>query len=249
MRIAIRAQYPATGQYDWKEGLKALHPIKDIELAFHSPDNFVQFVKTEDVVGPLMELGMWVPTIHMAHANLTNLGLFMPVLIGTLKIARAVNCHDIILHPNPGKVKDLDMLMDRAILPLLEDSDCNLLWETFRSKRRILTAWEQLARFCEKHDRNHICYDICHMQRETADEVIEDIEAYGHLIKSYHFSNWKPVPMTQHLPIREGVLDFRKIVRHLQGVVPDTTTATLEYIPEFHNRLVVDALWLMRQVY
>ena len=244
MKVSIRAQYPATGKYDWREALEALAPIRDIELAFHSPDNFVRFVELEKVIGPIMDLGLDVPTIHMAHARLSNLGLFIPVLVGTLRIARAVDCRNIVLHPNYGTPKDLDTLIDHAIIPLLEDYDCNLLWETFSGKRRVLTAWEQLAAFCQRHERNHICYDICHMQRETADEVIEDIETYWHLIKGFHFSNWQPLPFKQHLPLNTGVLDYGKIARHLR-LVDFEGNVTLEYMPEFHGQLVADAVHLM----
>ncbi len=172
----------------------------------------------------------------------------MPVLIGTLRMARAVNCHDIVLHPSRGKVKDLDMLVDRALIPILEDSDCNLLWETFRAKRRILTAWEQLAEFCERHDRNYICYDICHMQPGTAAEAIKDIDTYYHLIKGFHFSNWQQVPFKQHLPVAKGMLDFRKIMEYLTASGFEGNI-TLEYLPEFHDQLVPDALYLMKEIY
>ena len=248
MKVAIRAQYPATGKYDWREALDALAPVKYIELAFHSPDNFVRFVDLESVVGPIMDLNLGVPTIHMAHASLTNLGLFIPVLIGTLKMAWELNCRNIVVHPSRGEVKGMDVLFWQAIIPLLEDYNCDILWETFSGKRRILTAWDELAKFCECYRRNSICYDICHMQRRSASEVVDDIETYWSLIEAFHFSNWSSMPHMQHLPLGDGILDFNSIVKHLkwrdfQGSI------TLEYLPEFHDRLVPDALRLMEKVY
>lgn len=242
MIIAIRAQYPAKGQYDWKESLKALNPIKDIELAFFKPEDFLD-VKPEEVIAPIQELGISVPTIHMAHTYQTEWWSFITVLVKTLDIAKAVDCHNIVLHPSYGPVQGLDSLVEHSVLPLL--GDCNLLWETFYGKRRILTTWKQLAEFCERHEKNFICYDLCHMHRGT-EGALEDIDTYGHLIKAYHFSNWERD--RQHLPIDEGVLDFSEIVSHLmkRGFAE---SITLEYLPEFHNRLTGDAMELNRRVY
>lgn len=246
MRISIRAEYPATGKYDWKEALEKLSPIRNIELAFHSPENFVNFVKLKEVVLPIIKLGLDVPTIHMAQASLTNLKLFMPVFVGTLKIAKELACQDIVLHPNNGAIKEFDIVFKHVIYPLLEDYNCYLLWETFRGKRRLLTAWEQLAEFCEEYDKHYICYDICHMTRYTAKDVIKDIQEYSHLIKGFHISNWSKVPFRQHLPIRQGLLDYDKIIKHIAKNGPDVNM-TLEYLPQFHNQLVTDALYLLER--
>jgi len=248
MIVAIRAQYPAEGEYDWGESLENLASIGVIELAFHSPEAFVKFVDPIKVAESILDVGaISVPTIHMAHASLTNLGLFIPVLVGTLQIAMAIRCQNIVVHPNYGVVKDFEILYDRAILPLLDDYGCYFLWETFSSKRRILPAWEKLAAFCEKHVRSYICYDVVHMKRQT-EEVIEDIDTYGHLIKGYHFSNWQSTPFKQHLPLGDGVLDFGQIVRHLVRTDSEASI-TLEYLPEFHDRLVPDAVRLLERVY
>jgi len=130
MRICIRAQYPATGQYDWWEALKALHPVTDIELAFHSPDSFVSFVNPGEVILAIKTQGLSVPTIHMAHANLSNLSLFMRVFTGTLKIAQALHCTEIIVHPSYGSAPDLDAIFDGILLPLLEDPSASLARDT-----------------------------------------------------------------------------------------------------------------------
>ena len=248
MRICIRAQYPATGQYDWWEALKALHPVTDIELAFHSPDSFVSFVNPGEVILAIKTQGLSVPTIHMAHANLSNLSLFMRVFTGTLKIAQALHCTEIIVHPSYGSAPDLDAIFDGILLPLLEDHGCNVLWETFLGKRRILTAWEQLAEFCRRHERSFICYDICHMQRRETEDVIEDIDIHRDLIRAFHFSNWRPVPFKQHLPVNAGILDYHRILDHITQIDFEGT-ATLEYLPEFHHLLVTDALGLRDKLY
>lgn len=248
MYISIRAQYPATGKYDWYESLKKLTSVKIIELAFHSPDNFIQLVEPGPVIFPIEELGFGVPTIHMAHASLNNFKLFMSVFMGTLKLAQSLGCRNIVIHPSRGKLKKFNMVLDHVISPLLNDYDCNILWETFLSKRRFLTAWKDLADFCEENDRHYICYDICHMQRHTTDEVIADIDNYIHLIKGFHFSNWTQHPFQQHLPIRQGLFNIDKIMdalikENFQGGI------TLEYLPEFHDQLVPDALVLLRKLY
>ena len=240
MIVAIRAQYST--QWDWKESLEALSPIKDIELAFFKPDDFMG-VKIGEVIAPIQELGISVPTIHMAHAPQTEWWLFIQVLVKTLVLAKAVDCHNVVLHPSYGPVDGLDSLVEHSAIPLL--GNCNLLWETFAGKRRILTAWKQLAEFCEKHEKNYICYDVCHMHRST-EGAIEDIDEYGHLVKAYHFSNWKGD--RQHLPIDEGEIDFSEIVSRLLKAGFGGSIA-LEYLPEHHHLLVRDALEINRLVY
>ena len=238
MIIAIRAQY--SPQYNWTESLKSLSPVKDIELAFFKPDDFMG-VKIGEVITPIQELGISVPTIHMAHAPQTEWWLFIQVLVKTLALAKAVDCHNIVLHPSHGPVDGFDSLVEHSVIPLL--GSCNLLWETFPGKRRILTAWEQLAEFCEKHEKNYICYDLCHMRRST-EGVLEDIDNYGHLIKAYHLSNW--LGDKQHLAVGEGEIDFKQVIRHLTGF---EGSIALEYLPEYHHRLVGDALEINRWIY
>src|SRR4030043_2076372 len=99
MIISIRAQY--SDKWDWKESLKALSPIKDIELAFFKPEDFLAF-DSEKIIVPIQELGMNVPTIHMAHAYQTEWWSFIQILTQTIGIAGAVGCHDIVLHPSYG---------------------------------------------------------------------------------------------------------------------------------------------------
>jgi sugar phosphate isomerase/epimerase len=234
MIVAIRAQYST--QWDWKESLEALHPIKDIELAFFKVEDFLA-ADLEKVITPIHELGINVPTIHMSHASQTEWWQFVRVLSQTIGLARALDCHNIVLHPSYGPVDGFDSLIDHTVMPLL--GKCNLLWETFSGKRRVLTAWNQLAEFCERHEKNYICYDICHMHRST-EGAIKDIDDYGHLIKAYHFSNWEGDK--QHLPIGEGVLDFGEIMDRLSDF---EGSVTLEYLPQYHHQLVEDALQLI----
>lgn len=256
MIISIRAEYPATGKYKWDEALKQLDPISNIELAFHGPDNFVQFVEVEEVVIPIEDAKKRISTVHMAEASLTNLKLFMATLVKTLKIADAVNCQRIVLHPSNGNISDHLFVLEQVIFPILKDYGCFFLWETFPGKRRMLQAWDGLVQFCEQHpDRNKICYDICHMQRQNADEVIEDIDKYGLLIECYHCSNWVSLPaLAQHLPIRSGVVDFDKVTKRILeeedfSTYPRSLVATLEYMREFHDQLVPDAQHLLNLIY
>lgn len=248
MKIAIRAQYPELGKYNWYSSIEPYHTVGNIELAFHSPEHFMEFVEPDAVIHAIDKLQIGVPTIHMAHANLNNLKLFLKVLEKTMKIAKRVKCNKLIVHPTSGNMQDSVETIETVILPRLEDNDMNLLWETFSSKRRFLTAWEDLALFAHVMPRNFVCYDIVHMKRESTEEVIEDIETYYAIIKSFHFSNWYPKPFKQHLPIGNGIYDCDRIVGSLlksgfDGVV------TLEYLPNYHNQLVNDGLHLLGMVY
>lgn len=248
MKIAIRAQYPELGKYNWYSSIEPYHTIGSIELAFHSPDNFVKFVEPDAVLHAIDKLQIEVPTIHMAHANLRNLKLFLKVLEKTMEIAKMVKCNKLIVHPVYGDMQDSIDTIESVLLPRLEDNDMNLLWETFPSKRRFLTAWEDLALFARVFPRNSICYDIVHMQRRDTKEVIEDIETYYDIIESFHFSNWHPTPFKQHLPINAGIYDCDKIIDELIKLKFDGVV-TLEYLLNYHNQLVNDALYLLKRIY
>ena len=246
MEISIRAQY--SSEYDWGEALRRVVPVGSIELAFYDRELFLGKTELDDVVLPIKDLGLQVPTTHMASCGLSDIKLFMWILMKTIQIARAVGCRSIIVHPSNESVKDFGERYDQIVLPALESYDCDIHWETFAGKRRSLPAWNKLVAFCGEHGRSYICYDICHM-RPSTEKALEDIDTYYDFIRGFHFSNWKPGGSGgQHLPLEEGVVDYDKIIRHLvktdfQGNI------TLEYLPQFHNRLVADALDILDKVY
>jgi len=248
IKVAIRAQYPELGKYNWYNSIKPFKVIDNIELAFHSPDNFMRFVEPDAVIYPIKDLEIGVPTIHMAHTAIGNFGLFMEVLVKTANIAKELKCKNLIVHPTNARLKDVISKIENVVTPLLNEWDIDILWETFLSKRRFLGAFEPLGEFCREHLRHYICFDIVHMQRHCTEDILLDISRHENYIKSYHFSNWHSKPFKQHLPINEGIYDCNRILDNLIRLKFDGTI-TLEYLPEYHNQLVEDAQHLLRKIY
>jgi hypothetical protein len=146
--------------------------------------------------------------------------------------------------------------------PLLAQAEVTLCWETFSGRRRFLSGIEGIAAFCRgrehhavrqgfaKHPvapaewtRHAACYDTSHLHKPRA-EVLADVVNYNDCIRCFHLSNRGARGGGQHLPLRhpQGVLDFEEILTAIarSGF---SGPLTLEYLPQFHGRLVADGLW------
>jgi sugar phosphate isomerase/epimerase len=80
--------------------------------------------------------------------------------------------------------------------------------------------------------------------------VLADVAHYANLVRCFHLSNRGTQAGQQHLPLRDpqGVLDFDEILPAIAGsgfIGP----LTLEYLPQFHDELVTDALWAQAALY
>jgi len=91
--------------------------------------------------------------------------------------------------------------------------------------------------------RHAACYDTAHLHKPQGD-VLADIVDYSDCIHCFHLSNRGAEGRQQHLPLRHpvGVLDFEEIVAAIVESGLDGPL-TLEYLPQYHNCLLEDALW------
>jgi len=244
--VAVRVSYPEKGGYSWVDALRPFVQVGAVEVAFKSPCLFLNTVELREVVAPFSRVPIQVAAVHMAHARITEADIFTKTLEKTVHIAEALDCCLIVVHPSRGQLSQVEKLISSKIDPLLERAEVSLCWETFESKKRFLSGIEGIAAFCMGRERHAVCYDTSHLHKPQA-EVLVDIGAHINLIQCFHLSNRAEASSRpkQHLPLRhpEGELDFALIVRKIrehnfQGVL------TLEYLREYHDWLVEDALWV-----
>jgi sugar phosphate isomerase/epimerase len=243
IHVAVRAAFPEQGHYNWHDALAIYERVGTVEVAFYRPQLFLERVTVEDVVAPFSTLSLRATSVHMAQARISQFDEFLAVLHKTIPIAQALNCRLIMAHPTNARLADVEQKIAGAVDPLLAQSDVTLCWETFAGRRRFLSGIEGIAAFCRGRPHHAACYDTSHLHKPQA-EVLSDIAGYADCIRCFHLSNRGLREGQQHLPLRDpqGVLDFEEIL----GAIAESGfsgSLTLEYLHQFHDQLVADALW------
>lgn len=244
IHVSIRAAFPEDGSYDWLDALATYERVGAVEVAFYRPQPFLERVAVEDVVAPLSTMSLHATSVHMAQARIGQFDEFLAVLHKTIPIAHALNCRLIVAHPTNSRLADVEQKIVGAVDPLLAKAGITLCWETFAGRRRFLSGIEGIAAFCRNRPHHAACYDTSHLHKPQAG-VLADIASYVSCIRCFHLSNRGPQSEQQHLPLRhpQGVLDFEAT---LAAIVESGFSGplTLEYLPQFHDQLVADALWV-----
>jgi sugar phosphate isomerase/epimerase len=179
----------------------------------------------------------------MAQARIGQFDEFLAVLSKTIPIAQALNCRLIVAHPTNARLADVEQKTAFTVDPLLTQAGIVLCWETFAGRRRFLSGIEGIAAFCQGKPHYAACYDTSHLHKPPG-EVLLDITSYADCIRCFHLSNRGTQAGQQHLPLRDpqGVLDFDEILAAIAGS-GFGGSLTLEYLTQFHDQLVADALW------
>ena len=242
-KISVRVSYPETGQYDWQEALAPYVDVGAVEVASYRPEAFLKNVDLAAVAAPFNKLPLKVTTMHMAHARITEFQIFQAVLTKTIAVARALDCESIVVHPSNARLEQVEGWIAAEINPLLEDAGIMLCWETFAGRKRFLSGIEGIAAFCQGKEYHRACYDTSHLHKPQA-ELLADVEKYGEVIGCYHVSNRSQGLRQQHLPLQhpEGDIAFEELLmaikrRGFEGPI------VLEYLPDYHEQLLPDALW------
>ena len=214
-----------------------------MEVAFYRPQLFLERVAVEDVVAPFSTLSLRATSVHMAQARIAQFDEFLAVLHKTIPIAQALNCRLIVAHPTNARLVDVEQKIASAVDPLLVQAGITLCWETFTGRRRFLSGIEGIAAFCRGRPHHAACYDTSHLHKPQT-EVLADIADYADCVRCFHLSNRGSQEGQQHLPLRDpqGVLDFDEIL----AAIAESGfggSLTLEYLYQFHDQLVTDALW------
>jgi len=249
IHVSIRAAFPEDGSYDWHDALAIYERVGAVEVAFYRLQLFLERVAVEDVVAPFSTLSLRATSVHMAQARIGQFDEFLAVLHKTVPIAQALNCRLVVTHPTNARLVDVEQKIASAVDPLLAQAGVTLCWETFAGRRRFLSGIEGIAAFCRGRPHHAACYDTSHLHKPQA-EVLTDVASYADCIRCFHLSNRGPQSGQQHLPLRhpQGVLDFEAI---LAAIAESSFNGplTLEYLPQFHDQLVVDALWAQAALY
>lgn len=252
-RVGVRCTYNSNF---WRH-LLPLIKVGQIELAFYKVEDFLSLDPKDPkkLTAPILDLGFRVDSIHMAQANVNDIGKddgeFLPVFRRSLDLAGELGVLLLVAHPTNGKASKIGPLIDKHLAKKLKDSGITLCWETFSGRGRFIGPVETIAEFVEDRPFQAICYDTSHVG-ESQEKVLADIKNYGELVKVWHLSNRKG--RDQHLPIfhregvPEGVLNFRPIIKAIQRYSPDSVI-TLEYRKPFHSLLPIDALRVSKLVF
>jgi sugar phosphate isomerase/epimerase len=243
IHVSIRAAFPEDGSYDWHDALANYERVGAVEVAFYRPQAFLERVAVEDVVAPFSTLSLHATSVHMAQARIGQFDEFLAVLSKTIPIAQALNCRFIVAHPTNARLADVEQKIAFTVDPLLTQAGIVLCWETFAGRRRFLSGIEGIAAFCQGKPHYAACYDTSHLHKPPG-EVLVDITSYADCIRCFHLSNRGTQAGQQHLPLRDpqGVLDFDEILAAIAGS-GFGGSLTLEYLTQFHDQLVADALW------
>jgi sugar phosphate isomerase/epimerase len=244
IHIAVRSAFPENGGYDWHDALATYERVGAVEVAFYRPQLFLDRVTVEDVVAPFSTLSLRATSVHMAQARIGQFDEFLAVLHKTIPIAQVLNCRLIVVHPTNARLADVEHKIAGAVDPLLAQAGITLCWETFAGRRRFLCDIEGITAFCRGRPHHAACYDTSHLRKPQA-EVLADVADYADCIRCFHLSNRGSQEGQQHLPLRDpqGVLDFEEIL----AAVAESGfggSLTLEYLPQFHDQLVADGLWV-----
>jgi sugar phosphate isomerase/epimerase len=244
MRVSIRCSYPEKGGYDWPSLLQKYEKVGWVEVAFYRPEPF-RSIKIEGVVRPFQDLALKADSVHMAHERITEPYDFLHTLKRTMELTLKLDCNKIVVHPSKARLSAVREFIDAEVTPLLEESKINLCWETFESKRRVFSGIDEIAEFCKSNEWHSACYDFSHIFKEQ-EEVIAEIEDYINYIKIFHLSNrWG---RKQHLPVfSKGDLNFAEILDVLKEMGYNGSLV-LEYLPEYHDQLLKDALKIQKFV-
>lgn len=131
INVAVRVSYPEDGQYDWYSALAEYIEVGAVEIAFHKSQLFLENVAISDVLTPFSKLPLTVASVHMAHAKITKPETFVAVLEKTIRIAEALGCGFIIVHPSYGSLRgsleEFNAFFAQRIDPLLEATNTTLL--------------------------------------------------------------------------------------------------------------------------
>ena len=244
IHIAIRAAFPEGGGSSWHDALAAYERVGAVEVAFYRPQLLLKCVTVEDVAAPFSTLSLRATSVHMAQARIGRFDEFLAVLRKTIPMAQALNCRLVVVHPTNARLADVEHKIATVADPLLVQAGITLCWETFAGRRRFLSGIEGIAAFCRGKPYHAACYDTSHLHKPQA-EVLADVAGYADCIRCFHLSNRGTQAGQQHLPLRDpqGDLDFEEILTAI-AESGFGGSLTLEYLPQFHDQLMPDALWV-----
>ena len=234
MKFGIRREVDFTKPDYQLSGLAGIN----IELAL--PYKMEMFLPVQgelpSLAAAVARAGCVVQSVHAPQGHLTDEG-FHDWSLATAKFAESVGASHVVFHPEESR-QDMrvnkQILAMRHIRQLQRETSVTVCIETFGSKKRIFRPEEICL------EELPMCLDTSHL---FVDRSMQLIEKYSTYISCVHLSEARldeSGQMKQHMPVQGygfEILD-KLLALGWNGIV------TLEYLFEYHNRLIPDMLML-----
>ncbi|MDA8084071.1 MAG: TIM barrel protein [Nitrospiraceae bacterium] len=232
MKFGIRREINIPG---FEESLSGIAGVSiELALPYKIEDYLAGQSLLPAVAAAARDLGVVVQSVHAPQGRLTDPD-FHTWALATARFAEVIGAKVIVFHPEESRQDmrvDRQLLAMRNIRQLQRETNVTIAIETFGSKKRILRP-EELGM-----EELPICLDTSHL---FVDRIMQLIEKYSKYISCIHLSEARD--NQQHMPVESYGFD---ILDRLQktgwyGIV------TLEYLPEYHDRLLPDLYKLQKQ--
>ncbi len=228
MCFAIRRE---VGFQTYQQDLQGLQGAP-IELAL--PYKLDEFLKGASQLGGLAafvkKAGISCPSVHAPQGRITDDG-FLSWALETVRFAEAVGAGALVFHPESVPVLERPNLQRQAVLHLRQlqrETKLRVAVETFGHRKRVLTPEEVEER------EMWMVLDTSHL---FLDRIYALIERYHRGIAGVHLSELRKDEKGEerpHLPVETYGLDVLLALR-AKGW---SGTVTLEYLAEYHDRLL-----------
>lgn len=229
MRFSIRRDVDLQS---FEKDLSGLEGVP-IELALpYILDSFLLHVdRLLELADYVRDAGILVSSVHAAQGRLSDPN-FISWALPTVRFAEAVGAGIVVFHPErTAKIdrRNLQMVALGNVKRLQRETDATVAIETFANPRCVLTPEEILER------KLPMILDTSHL---FVERILGIIEAYSQGIASVHLSELRGEGKESlpHLPVESYGIE---VLQALRATGWDGNV-TLEYLPQFHDRLIPD---------
>jgi sugar phosphate isomerase/epimerase len=230
MNFAIRRE---VGFSTYQQDLKGLAGAP-IELAL--PYKLEEYLRDRGNLGPLAALvrqaGISCPSVHAPQGRLTDDG-FLSWALEAVRFAENIGAGVVVFHPESVRKDErtnMQILALRHLRELQRDTGLRIAVETFGSHKRVLLP-EEIG---EKG--LWMVLDTSHVFEDRTRELVEH---YHDRIAAVHLSEMRADETGEvrpHLPVQGFGFEVLGMLRAKAW----NGTVTLEYLLEYHDRLLSD---------
>ena len=227
--------------FDTFEDLERNFASIDFPIELALPWRYIKFWlevegKIDSIIAFFKNRKLDILSIHATQGRISEAS-FLKWGSDTIRIAEALNCRDITVHPNIDKKNKPEA--QKAVLAFLKelqsDSRANFSVETFGNKKRVFTP-DEIMEF-----NLPMTLDVSHIREDG--RVMEIIEKYHRNISVVHLSS--RAPGLQHYPVDGFCIKVLETLREKDW----PGNIILEYMPWHHYRIRDDIKeltgWLM----
>ncbi|OPY05865.1 MAG: hypothetical protein A4E61_00149 [Syntrophorhabdus sp. PtaB.Bin184] len=229
MKFSIRRDVSLTSYAHDLSGLEGT-PI-ELALPYKLEDFLAGMAHLDDVAAYVRSAGIIVNSLHAAQGRLSDES-FLSWALPTVQFAEMVEANVAVFHPEsvPKLSKpSAQSIALRNVKRLQRETPTVVAMETFGNAKRVLTP-EEIIEF-----KLPLVLDTSHL---FVERIFQVIEAYSQGIVVLHLSELRGEGKESlpHLPVESYGIEVLQALkaRNWDGNV------TLEYLPQFHDRLIPD---------